>query len=77
MLARLKNRLKLLTGGARDLPMRQQTLRNAIEWSYDLLDADEQKLFVRLAVFSGGSTLKPPKPCATQRTIWRLMFWTA
>ncbi|MGI8549837.1 MAG: ATP-binding protein [Dehalococcoidia bacterium] len=58
MLARLNNRLKLLTGGARDLPERQQTLRGAIDWSYDLLDPDEQTLFRRLAVFAGGCTLE-------------------
>lgn len=57
MLPRLGNRLKLLTGGARNLPERQRTLRNAIEWSYELLDEGEKTLFARLAVFSGGSTL--------------------
>jgi predicted ATPase len=58
MQARLESRLKLLTGGARDLPARQQTLRGAIDWSHDLLDAAEQKLFRRLAVFVGGCTLE-------------------
>ncbi len=58
MLQRLDHRLKLLTGGARDLPTRQQTLRGAIEWSYDLLDPAEQQLFRRLAVFVGGRTLE-------------------
>ncbi|OGG56550.1 MAG: hypothetical protein A3F84_22560, partial [Candidatus Handelsmanbacteria bacterium RIFCSPLOWO2_12_FULL_64_10] len=58
MLARLGRRLPLLTGGARDLPARQQTLRNAIAWSYDLLDAGEHTLFRRLAVFVGGFTLE-------------------
>jgi predicted ATPase/class 3 adenylate cyclase len=58
MLSRLGNRLKLLTGGARNLPARQRTLRNAIEWSYGLLDVDEKALFARLAVFYGGSTLE-------------------
>jgi len=58
LLERLGNRLKLLTReGGRDLPLRQQTLRNAIAWSYDLLDEDEKKLFARLAVFVGGATL--------------------
>ncbi len=57
MQARLSNRLKLLTGGARDLPPRQQTLRSAIDWSYDLLSAGEQTLFARLGVFAGGCTL--------------------
>lgn len=58
MLARLNHRLQLLTVGARDLPSRHQTLRAAIEWSYDLLDAPCQTLLRRLAVFSGGSTLE-------------------
>ena len=58
LLARLDNRLPLLTGGARDLPARQQTIRTTIDWSYDLLDADEQALFARLAVFVGGCTLE-------------------
>jgi predicted ATPase/class 3 adenylate cyclase len=58
LLARLGSRLKLLIGGARDMPARQQTLRGAIDWSYDLLDAAEQALFARLAVFAGGGTLE-------------------
>jgi predicted ATPase/serine/threonine protein kinase len=58
MLTRLASRLQLLTGGARDLPQRQQTLRAAIDWSYDLLSAPEQKLFRRLSVFVGGCNLE-------------------
>ena len=58
MLERLQSRLKLLTGGARDLPVRQQTLKGAIEWSYDLLDEGEKQLFRRLAVFVGGRSLE-------------------
>ncbi|HEV2072350.1 MAG TPA: tetratricopeptide repeat protein [Thermomicrobiales bacterium] len=58
MLTRLRNRLPLLTGGARDLPARQQTLRGAIAWSYDLLSPGEQALFRRLSVFAGGFTLE-------------------
>jgi predicted ATPase/transcriptional regulator with XRE-family HTH domain len=54
LLARLEQRLALLTGGARDLPARQQTIRATIDWSYHLLNADEQRLFARLAVFTGG-----------------------
>jgi predicted ATPase/class 3 adenylate cyclase/DNA-binding CsgD family transcriptional regulator len=57
MLARLGNRLKFLTGGARDLPERRRTLRGTIEWSHELLDEGEKKLFARLAVFYGGCTL--------------------
>jgi predicted ATPase len=58
LLDRLDRRLQLLGGGARDLPERQQTLRGAVAWSYDLLDAEEQALFRRLAVFAGGCTLE-------------------
>jgi len=58
MLSRLESRLNLLTGGARDLPTRQQTLRNTVDWSYGLLNGAEQTLFRRLSVFSGGCTLE-------------------
>ena len=58
MLKRLGDRLKLLTGGARDLPGRQQTLRGAIDWSHDLLDEEDRHLFRRMSVFSGGRTLE-------------------
>jgi predicted ATPase/DNA-binding CsgD family transcriptional regulator len=58
LLLRLRNRLKLLVGGAQDLPLRQQTLRGTIAWSYELLENAEQKLFRRLAVFVGGCTLE-------------------
>ncbi len=58
LLARLGQRLVVLTGGAKDVPARQQTLRNTIEWSYQLLDAQEQQLFRRLSAFVGGCTLE-------------------
>jgi predicted ATPase len=58
MQARLESRLQLLTGGARDLPARQQTLRGAMDWSYGLLTPEEQTLFRRLSVFVGGCTLE-------------------
>jgi predicted ATPase/serine/threonine protein kinase len=58
MLTRLESRLNLLTGGARDLPSRQQTLRGTVDWSYGLLNPAEQTLFRRLAVFTGGCTLE-------------------
>ena len=53
LLARLDDRMGLLTGGARDLPERQRTLRNTLDWSFDLLSAREQALFARLGVFAG------------------------
>jgi predicted ATPase/serine/threonine protein kinase len=58
LLARIERPLEVLTGGARDLPERQQTLRQAIKWSYDLLTVPEQTLFRRLSVFAGGCTLE-------------------
>ncbi len=64
MLDRLQHRLELLTGGARDLPARQRTLREAIGWSYDLLERTEQTLFSRLAVFVGGWTLEAAEAVA-------------
>ena len=57
MLARLTSRLPLLTGGPRDAPQRQQTLRNTILWSYDLLNNVEQQLFRHLSMFLGGASL--------------------
>ena len=57
LLARLTERLPLLTSGARDAPERHRTLRATIAWSHDLLSSDEQALFCRLAVFAGGWTL--------------------
>src|SRR5579883_1834663 len=57
LLSRLSQRLELLTGGSKDRPAHQQTLRKTIQWSYDLLTASEQKLFRRLAIFVGGFCL--------------------
>ena len=57
LLARLGQRFSLLTGGTRDLPERQRTLRNTLEWSYGLLPASEQALFARLGVFAGPFSL--------------------
>ena len=64
LLARLERRLPLLTGGARDLPARQQTMQDAIAWSYDLLAESEKKLFWRIAVTSGGRTLEAAEAIA-------------
>jgi predicted ATPase/serine/threonine protein kinase len=58
LLARIAGRLELLTGGARDLPERQRTLRRTVDWSHELLTPAEQKLFRRLSVFAGGCTLE-------------------
>jgi predicted ATPase/DNA-binding CsgD family transcriptional regulator/tRNA A-37 threonylcarbamoyl transferase component Bud32 len=65
LLARLSQRLAVLTSGAKDAPVRQQTLRNTIAWSYDLLDATEQRLFRRLSVFVGGCTLEAVEAVCT------------
>ena len=64
ILERLDERLLLLTGGARDLPERQRTLRATIAWSYELLSEEEQQLFGRFAVFSGGCTLETAEDVA-------------
>ncbi|GCE28461.1 hypothetical protein KDA_39450 [Dictyobacter alpinus] len=57
LLARLEQRLVVLTSGARDLPRRQQTLRDTLDWSYELLNQDEQKIFRYLSVFVRGCTM--------------------
>jgi predicted ATPase/DNA-binding SARP family transcriptional activator/Tfp pilus assembly protein PilF len=58
ILDRIARPLELLAGGARDLPARQQTLRATIDWSFELLDDDERRLFAQLSVFAGGGTLE-------------------
>jgi non-specific serine/threonine protein kinase len=58
LLARLEQRLRVLTGGPRDAPARQQTMHATIAWSYDLIDPDQQRLLRQLAVFAGGWTLE-------------------
>jgi predicted ATPase len=70
MTKRLASRLQLLTGGSRDLPQRQQTLRAAVDWSHDLLSEAEQKLFRRLSVFVGGCNLESAEAvCDTKRDL--------
>ena len=66
LLKRIEKRLPLLTGGARTLPARQQTMRNTIAWSHDLLSPEEQTLFRRLAVFAGGCTLEAAEAVVNQ-----------
>jgi predicted ATPase len=71
LLDRLDRRLQLLRGGARDLPERQQTLHDAVTWSYDLLGAGEQALFRRLAVFAGGCSLEAVEAvCGSEEDEW-------
>ena len=70
ILNRLQSRLQLLTGGALDLPERQQTLRKTIDWSHGLLNEAEAKLFRRLSVFVGGCTLEAAEAvCDTNRDL--------
>jgi predicted ATPase len=63
---RLGQRFSLLTGGARDLPERQQTLRNTLDWSFGLLSAAEQALFTRLGVFAGSFSLAAAEAIGAQ-----------
>jgi len=70
ILDRLQSRLQLLTGGALDLPERQQTLRKTIDWSHGLLNEAERKLFRRFSVFVGGGTLEAAEAvCNTSRDL--------
>jgi predicted ATPase/DNA-binding CsgD family transcriptional regulator/transcriptional regulator with XRE-family HTH domain len=65
LLTRLSHRLEILTGGTQDLPERQQTLRQTILWSYQLLQAQEQRFFQRLSVFAGGCQLQAVEAVCT------------
>ena len=66
LLARLSHRLQVLTGGVQDAPVRQQTLRHTIQWSYDLLSQEEQRLFRWLSAFVGGCTLEAAEAVCQQ-----------
>src|SRR5262249_26349308 len=65
LLSRLEKSLEVLTRGGPDLPVRQQTLRNTLTWSYELLSPEQQRLFRRLAVFVGGCTLEAAEAVCT------------
>jgi non-specific serine/threonine protein kinase len=67
---KLENRLSLLTRGPRDLPDRQRTMRGAVEWSYDLLDNDEKRVFCGLSVFAGGFTLEAAESVCQSDRPW-------
>ena len=69
LLSRLDTALPILAGGARDLPARQRTMRDAVAWSYDLLDEPEQRLFRALSVFRGGWTLDAAEAVAGGDTL--------
>jgi predicted ATPase/class 3 adenylate cyclase len=72
---RLGDRLTLLTGGARDLPERQQTLRGAIEWSHDLLDDPDRRLFARFSVIAGGARYdQTERVCGPAEELGREVF---
>jgi len=75
LLRRLDSRLSFLTGGARDLPLRQQTLRSTVAWSHDLLDDSERRLFARLGVLPPAFRWRQPRLCALTTRARR--FWTA
>jgi predicted ATPase/serine/threonine protein kinase len=69
ILTKLENSLRLLTGGSRDLPARQQTMRAAIEWSYQILGENEKRLFRLLSVFAGGFTFEAAESVVVQANL--------
>src|SRR5579871_240720 len=77
LLERLHDPLGVLVGGPRDLPQRQHTLRDTVDWSYNLLDAEHQKLFRRLAVFVGGATVEGVEAVCDTRCDLQLNLWNA
>ena len=77
ILTRLEQRLAFLTGGARDMPDRLRTLRDAMTWSYDLLEADEQRLLRSLALFQGGFSLDAAEGDQQTKSVdVRVMSWS-
>ena len=66
LLTQLEHRLPILTGGPTDAPARQQTMRDAIAWSYDLLQPEEQRLFQQLSIFAGGWTMEAAEAICDQ-----------
>ncbi|MGA3204516.1 MAG: protein kinase, partial [Bryobacteraceae bacterium] len=74
---RLQDPLEVLTGGARDAPQRQRTLRATLDWSYNLLDAGHQKLFRRMSVFVGGAPIDAIEAVCDTRQDLRLNLWEA
>ena len=64
----MSQRMQVLGGGPRDAPARHQTIRDAIAWSYDLLDAGGASHFPSLSVFAGGWTLAAVRQCANSRS---------
>jgi predicted ATPase/predicted Ser/Thr protein kinase len=77
LLERLRDPLGVLVGGPRDLPQRQHTLRATLDWSYNLLDAQHQKLFSRMAVFVGGSTIEAIEAVCDTRQDLQIDIWEA
>lgn len=74
MLKRMEKRLQLLTGGSRDVPARQRTLRDALDWDYELLSGEEQVLFRSLSVFSGGFTFDSAEVVVNGGDLWIDVF---
>ena len=66
MLSRVENRMKLLSGGSRDLPERQRTMHAAISWGFNLLDDEEKRLFCDLSVFRGGFSIEQAEAIARE-----------
>lgn len=75
LLERLRDPLSVLVGGARDLPQRQHTLRDTLDWSYNLLDAQHQMLFRRLSVFVGGATMEAIEAVCDTRQDLGMDLW--